>query len=432
MSIPIAPSRAPRVPARRAARAASVLARLLMAAGLIVAATGGAKPAAAAAVAAGAPDPGALRAHVAALADTSAGGRPIGGDGIDRAADYIARAFQSNGIAPGFAGSYFEEFTARGTAMRNVGGILTGARRPGQAVVLGAHYDGLDRDPAGRARAGADDNASGVAVLLEVARLAAAEAAAGRPPARTLVFVAFSGEEAGLLGSSEYVRHPAVPLDSTVAMINLDTVGRLRDETLTVFGVGSAEEFAALLDGLNLAAGFVLQKIVEDSGSSDQLSFYARRVPVLHFFTGPHEDYHRAGDTAEKVNIEGMTRIASFTAETLEYLARRREPLTFRMVGTKRPAEGRATERRVTLGAIPDFAHSGPGVLLRGTLPGSPADRAGLVAGDVLVEIGGEGVDNLADLQAALKNHKPGDYVTVVYRRGTATLRADVTLVERR
>ena len=376
-------------------------------------------------------DKAALQAHAAAIADTSMGGRPIGGPGIERAAAYIAEQFEKSGAAPAFGGSYVQDFKARDLAMRNVAAVVVG-RRPGLAVVLGAHYDALDREPGGQARAGADDNASGVAILLEVARVAAASAADGRPPGRTLVFVAFSGEETGLLGSSEYVRHPAVPLDSTFAMINLDTVGRLREDKLVVFGVGSAEEFAAMLDGLNIAAGFKLEKIVEDSGSSDQVSFYAQRVPALHFFTGPHEDYHRAGDSPEKLDVDGMVRVAEFTWETMSYLARRREPLTFRMVGTKRPGEGQATERRVTLGAIPDFAFSGQGVLLSGALPGSPADRAGLVAGDVVIEVGGDGVDNLADLQAVLKQHKPGDYVTVVYRRGTETHRVDVTLVERR
>ena len=376
-------------------------------------------------------DRSSIERSIAALTDTSLGGREVGGPGIAAAGEYIAGAFREAGLAPAFGENYFQEFRAKDLALRNVGGIIRGSRRPGQAVVLGAHFDGLRRDPEGRVRMGADDNASGVAVMLEVARRAAADAGAGKPPARTLIFVAFTGEEEGLLGSSEYVRHPAAPLDSTVAMVNLDTVGRLRQDKLLVFGAGSADEFNSMLDGLNLSAGFQLEKIPEDSGGSDQVSFYAQRIPSLHFFTGPHEDYHRAGDTAEKLNVQGMERIADFAYETVSYLGRRREPLTFRLLAPKRLA-GERTERRVTLGAIPDFAYSGPGVMLSGVMPGSPAERAGLQSGDVVLQVGGDNVEGLEDLQAALKSRRPGDIVTVVYRRGDREGRVDVSLAERR
>ena len=255
-----------------------------------------------------------IRSTVAALTDTTDGGREIGSPGNAAAGEFIARTLQLAGLAPAFGESYFQEFRAKDLALRNVAGMVRGSRRQGQAVVLGAHYDGLRHDPDGKARMGADDNASGVAVMLEVARRAAADARDGRPPARTLIFVAFTGEEEGLLGSSEYVRHPAIALDSTIAMVNLDTIGRLRADKLLIFGVGSADEFGPMLDGLNLSAGFELDKIPEDSGGSDQVAFYAEKIPSLHFFTGPHEDYHRASDTVEKLNVPGMERIAASCA----------------------------------------------------------------------------------------------------------------------
>jgi hypothetical protein len=386
-------------------------------------------------------DAAAIRADLVAVADTSLGGREIGSPGNERAATFIAEAFLAAGLSPAAAeaggrggrsaDAFLREFSVGGTPMRNVVGLVRGGKRPGQALVIGAHYDGLARDAAGQALAGVDDNASGVAVLLALARGAASLVAEGRAPKRSLVFVAFSGEEQGLLGSSQYVRDPAVPLDSTIAMINLDTIGRLREDRLYVFGVGSAAEFGSMLDGMNYGAGFVLEKIAEDSGSSDQIPFSAQRIPALHFFTGPHDDYHRAGDTVEKANVAGMARIAEFAWEAATYLAKRDSPLTFQFVGTKKPAAG-GPERRASLGTVPDFAYSGMGVRVSGVTPGSPADLAGMAAGDIVVELDGQAVNDLADLSAILKSHQPGDYVSIVFRRDTGERRVGVTLVERR
>src|SRR5687767_11718844 len=272
-------------------------------------------------------------------------GRATGSPGADSAAAYLARRFSEVGLQPA-AGGWFQPFTiaqdapaarnakAGGMVGKNVIGILPG-RDPvlrTQSVVLGAHYDhlgrgrfgSLDPDSTGLVHNGADDNASGVAGLIQVAaRLAAS------PPARTVVFIAFSGEELGLLGSAHYVKEPIYPLAATLAMVNLDMVGRLRNGRLIVYGAGSAKEFPALLDSLNWYAGFDLKAQGDGYGPSDHSSFYAIKRPVLHLFTDLHEDYHRTTDDWQKVNYDGLKRVADFSLGLVTALADRTRPLTF-------------------------------------------------------------------------------------------------------
>ncbi|HEY9014765.1 MAG TPA: M20/M25/M40 family metallo-hydrolase, partial [Gemmatimonadales bacterium] len=243
------------------------------------------------------------------LTDDRFQGRATGSPGADSVASYLAARFSEVGLQPA-AGGWFQAFTlsrdvpasrppgGNPVVGKNVIGILPG-RDPNlrnQTVILGAHYDhlglggfgSLDPDSNGIVHNGADDNASGIAGLIQVAaRLAAS------PPARTVVFIAFSGEEQGLLGSSHYVKEPIYPLSRTLAMVNLDMVGRLRNGRLIVYGVRSAKEFPALLDSLNWYAGFDLKPQGDGYGPSDHSSFYAAKRPVLHLFTDLHEDYHR-------------------------------------------------------------------------------------------------------------------------------------------
>ena len=201
-----------------------------------------------------------------------------------------------------------------------------------EAVIVGAHYDhlglgdfgSLDPDSTGKVHNGADDNASGSAMLIQIAaRLAAA------PPARTVIFIAFSGEELGLLGSSHYVQEPIYPLATTEAMINLDMVGRLRQNHLIVYGSQTAREFRALLDSLNWYAGFDLKAQGDGYGPSDQSPFYAAGRPVLHIFTDLHEDYHRTTDDWQKINLDGFKRVTDFAVGVVTAIANRPRPLTF-------------------------------------------------------------------------------------------------------
>ncbi len=370
-----------------------------------------------------------------------------GSAGADSAAAYLARRFSQVGLQPA-AGGWFQSFTLDREAPaarqahtgdlvgKNVIGILPG-RDPvlrNQAVILGAHYDhlglggfgSLDPDSPGKVHNGADDNASGAAALIQVAaRLAAA------PPARTVVFIAFSGEELGLVGSAHYVREPIYPLAGTLAMVNLDMVGRLRNGRLIVYGARSAKEFPALLDSLNWYAGFDLKALGDGYGPSDHSSFYAAKTPVLHLFTDLHEDYHRTTDDWQKVNYDGLKRVADFTLGLVTALANRSRPLTFLQMPAPMPAHASAQTAGIPgygayLGTIPDMTGSPGGVRIVGVRAGSPAEKAGLRGDDIITRIGTIATPDLQAMTDALRTHEPGETVDIVVRRGVGvtTLRA--------
>jgi Zn-dependent M28 family amino/carboxypeptidase len=381
------------------------------------------------------------------LASDAREGRALGSPGIDSAARYIATRMAEAGLIPGGSQGYFQEFAVDSTAPavahaglgalrgKNVVGILPG-RGPlaGQAVVVGAHYDHLGRggfgslepESTGVVHNGADDNASGTAALLEVARKLAAS---DLPARRTVVFVAFSGEELGLLGSAHYIRHPAFPLESTYAMINFDMVGRLREGRLVVFGSETAKEFPPLLDSLARETGLVVTASGDGFGRSDQSSFFAANIPVLHFFTGVHEDYHRTTDDVEKINLEGLDRIAESGALAVRALAVRKTPLTF-VPGQPQPTAS-GSGYGAYLGTVPDMTESPGGVRLSGVRAGSPAERAGLRPGDILVRLGDFSIANLYDLTDALRAHQPGDTVPVEVLRDGKPIRLQAVLGRR-
>jgi hypothetical protein len=390
-------------------------------------------------------------ADVRYLAADAREGRGIGTQGLRDAGGYVADAFRDARLAPGAAGSFFQSFTiaadapaaimARlaGAETRNVVALLPGrdpARR-GEVVVVGAHYDhlglggfgALDPDSTGRVHNGADDNASGTAALLEIARRLGP-----RRPARTLVFIAFSGEELGVLGSTYFVKHPLVePIDSVYAMINLDMVGRLRGDRLLALGAGTAKEFPGLLDSLNAAADgghFDLRASGDGWGPSDHASFYAAKRPVLHFFTDLHEDYHRSTDDWDKINATGLARVATFVSDVAWALANRAGPLSFvdappHAAATGGPGYG------AYLGTIPDMSESPGGVRITGVRAGSPAEQAGLKAGDVITAIGAKTLANLYDMTDALRSHQPGDTVVIVATRGDTAVRLTAVLGKR-
>jgi len=310
----------------------------------------------------------------------------------------------------------------------NVIGVLPGAdpTRTGESIVLGAHYDHLGV-VAGAIHPGADDNASGTAVVLGLAR---AFAAAG-PRDRTLVFALFGAEEIGLVGSGHYVRAPAVPIDRTIAMLNFDMVGRLGDGRLTVGGVQSGSTLRAAVEEAGRATGVGVALRDLPFGPSDHSRFYDAGAPVLFFHTGTHPDYHRPGDTADKLDTAGMARIARLAVALVERLAIAERP---RYVALTRPASSR--DRRVAGGAPVFFgvATDGhaetDGLRLTQIVAGSAAARAGLREGDVLVRFGAAPVDGFEDLVATLRGHRQGDQVGVLYLRDglehetTATLDA--------
>ena len=299
---------------------------------------------------------------------------------------------------------------------------------PRETVVLGAHYDHLGFGGVNSAAPGvhavhhgADDNASGTALLVEVARRLVARG----PLPRTVLLVAFSGEERGLLGSAHYVANPAVPIADTVAMVNLDMVGRLDAEKLIVHGTGTSAGFDELVDRLAAAAGLTTAKEPGGFGPSDHSSFYAKKVPVLHLFTGSHADYHRPTDTADKINYEGMVRLAGLVTDVVAELASGPRP-DYREVASTMFARGGVD--RPYFGSIPDFGKPGGGYAISGVAKDSPAANGGLQGGDVIVRLGESAITGLDDFDSALRKHKGGERVPVVVRRGGADVTLEVLL----
>ena len=382
------------------------------------------------------------------LADDRREGRGLGTAGLDSAGQYIAQQFARIGLTPAGPGGFFQPFTVDSTApmalhmhiagvhTRNVVGLIPGAGRlAGQVIVIGAHYDhlgyggpfALDPESTGVVHNGADDNASGTTAVMEIARRLAQRHAAN---ARTIVFVTFSGEEEGLLGSTYYAKHPVRPLDSTYAMINLDMVGRLAGRKLTIFGTATAREFPALLDSITTRDDMPFTGSGDGYGASDQETFYADSIPVLFFFSGMHPDYHKSTDDWQKIDFPGLVHIAEVASDVAWRLATRTGPLTLVEVPRPRSAMG-GEGYGAYLGTIPDMSESPGGVRLSGVTPGSPAAQAGLQGGDILVQLGDQTIKNLYDMTDALRAHKPGEAVVVVYLRDGKRMETKATLGKR-
>ena len=331
----------------------------------------------------------------------------------------------------------------------NVVGILPGSdpQLASEYVVIGAHYDhlglggseSLASNPDGQIHHGADDNASGTSAMLELARTISASRLKLK---RSVVFIAFSGEEIGLLGSAAYTRDPVVPLKSTVAMLNMDMVGRLRKRSLFVGGVGTSPAFQPLLDRLNAQAEatatgtsgsgkrFELGIGQDGFGPSDHQSFYVKDLPVLFFFTGTHDDYHKPSDTADKINAEGVREVAEFVRDIAVEIANEPQRIAF----TRVQSESRPTGRgfNVYLGTVPNYSDQNDGLKLDGVRPGSPAERAGLRAGDVVTRLGKLPVKNVYDYTYALGEMKAGEEIEVVLMREGREVRLKLTPEKRK
>ena len=400
---------------------------------------------------------------IAYLSDDRLEGRGTGTAGNDSAAAYVARGYSVAGLRPLMADTgraecrvpnvaleclgFLQRFTAKGAEVahnghpeglrtQNVVALVAGTddNLRGEYVVVGAHFDHLGRatfgalDPqAGDAiRNGADDNASGTAAVMELARMFAAH-----PARRSIIVASFTGEELGLLGSQWFVDHAPVPVDSIVAMVNFDMVGRLRNDKLIIYGVATATELPALLDSANLVPKLAISAVGDGFGPSDHSSFYAKGIPVLHFFTDLHDDYHRVTDDIEKINAPGEARVVALAERTVRAIADRASRLTAVRVAAPPPSSG-GQGSNTYLGSIPDMGGGDvPGLKLTGVRAGSPAELGGLAAGDVIVEFGGAPVTDLNSYSAALYAHKPGDVVSVVFLRGGQRRTTSVTLGKR-
>jgi hypothetical protein len=383
---------------------------------------------------------------VRVLAADSLGGRKTCQPGNVAAARYLAVALRQAGARP-LAGdtAFLESWTVGNTSgtreagvagcgTANVVGMVPGrGALAGEYLILGAHFDHLGTGrfgslapDSGQVHNGADDNASGTAAVVELARLLARDRT--RRPRRAVIFALWSGEEEGSLGSAWFAGHLPVEKDSVEAYLNFDMVGRLRERKLLALGSRTAAEWPALLDSVNAAAHLDLRASGDGWGPSDHASFYALKIPVLHFFTDLHEDYHRPSDDADKIDADGIVTVADFAAALIHRLDGMGR-LTFVDVPPPAPpAAATAGRARPSLGTIPDMSDEPGGVRLSGVRTGSAADSAGMRAGDILVGIGADSVANLQDFQNALMAHAAGDSVEVRYKRGSELIRRTVRL----
>ncbi len=373
----------------------------------------------------------ALRIPVAAVRGEAA-------DRIRQAAQSGERVFLAASVQP------------RAVEARNVAALLPGSdpNLADEVLIIGAHYDhlglggegSLDPDAFGEVHNGADDNASGTSGLIEIARRLTES---DRRPARSVLFLAFTAEEKGLWGSSHYVRNPLLPIDQSIAMLNMDMIGRLEGRTLTVMGVGTAEEWTDVLRAANQATVRPLSIATSPDGfgPSDHSSFYGAGLPVLHFFSNTHVDYHRPSDDWDKVDMEGLGQIVDLVSEVALDVAgvvgsNERIALT-PVEADAAQAHGQASSTTgggygPYLGTIPDMVPVDSGLRLTGVREGSPAEDAGIRGGDIVVEFGGREVGDIYAYTYALQDHEPGDSVEIVVLRDGERLTLTAVLGDRR
>lgn len=369
-------------------------------------------------------------------------GRGLGSRGLESAAEYIAMQFRDAGLLPaGDSGNTFfqtwqEEAgePSRQITMRNVIGVIPGTNPAfsKQSIVVGAHYDHLGfgwpdvrGENKGKLHPGADDNSSGVAVLIELAKALGP----ALKPERPIVFAAFTAEEAGKRGSAHYIAvKKKYPTDKCVAMVNLDTVGRLYGKKLLILGGSSAPEWQHIFRGAGYLTGVDVDMVSEELDSSDQRSFTAKGIPAVQIFSGPNADYHRPSDTADKIDSDGLVKVATVAREVVEYLSSRSEPLTRRGPADDKQMSSRS-ERKVSLGTVPDFSYSGKGVRLSGVVSGSPAEAAGLREGDIITKMNSTAITTLRDLSEILKSLNPGSRVVIIFLRGGREMNTETKLI---
>lgn len=379
----------------------------------------------------------AIEADISILASDSLAGREVGTEGERMAADYIAAELKAAGVQPkgtdGFYQSFFvkdvdnphaqpsEESGVDGITGYNVVGMIDNSGD--ELVVIGAHYDHLgmgDFSSLYRGEKaihnGADDNASGIAAMLHLARVLSVQELN-----RDILFIGFSGEEKGLWGSNYYTKNPTIDLTKVNFMINMDMVGRLdQSKGLAVNGTGTSPIWNWLLDEVN-ADSLKLIKGESGVGPSDHTSFYLQDIPVLHFFTGQHEDYHKPGDDPEKINEAGILKVASII-EQMIVLMDDDEKIAF----TKTKDESDNPRFTVTLGVVPDYMFDGEGMRIDGVSEDKPAVKAGIEKGDVVVQLGDSTVTDMMSYMRALSTFEKGDKTTVVVDRGGEQLEFEI------
>ena len=382
-----------------------------------------------------------IKEDVAFLADDKLEGRQTGTQGEILASEYLVKRFQAIGLKPRGTKDYLQSFSFKPKTdphsevqfTTNADSTITGHNVIGfidnnekTTIVIGAHYDHLGFGGEGSlyrgddkaVHNGADDNASGVAVLLNLAsRLNIRNSQAEIKDKNNYLFMAFSGEEMGLLGSNYFSKNPTIASESINYMINMDMVGRMNaDSTLAVYGTGTSPMFKQTLKSNN--DKFKLVENESGVGPSDHTSFYLIDIPVLHFFTGQHEDYHKPGDDSEKLNYEGMNLISDYIFNIISDLDDNGE-LAFR----KTKNESEETPRfKVGLGVVPDYLYDGKGMRIDGTREETPAFNAGLQKGDIVVKLGDSTITDMMSYMRALSVFDNGDEAAITVKRGDETI----------
>lgn len=374
-----------------------------------------------------------LKKHISYLASDELKGRGTSTEDEIKAADYISAEFKEIGLAS-FNNSYKKAFTYKtgknphdtstaGTPARNANNVVGYLdNKAPNTIVIGAHYDhlglghdhnSLDANPEGKIHNGADDNASGTGGVIELARFFATNKVT---EPYNFLFICFSGEELGLLGSKKWCENPDIELGSINYMINMDMIGRLNKENkIIVYGVGTSPVWVPLIDSLKTT--FSVKKDSSGIGPSDQTSFYLKDIPVLHFFTGQHSDYHKPTDDADKINYKGEVKVLEYIVSIVEKTCHYPK---LKFTKTRNPDSGKASFK-VTMGVMPDYTFDGEGMRIDGVSDGKPAAKAGLEKGDVVKKLGEHPVKDVQGYMKALSNFKKGDSTTVEVLRGKET-----------
>jgi peptidase M28-like protein/PDZ domain-containing protein len=374
------------------------------------------------------------------LASDKLAGREIGTPGEMEAAKYLAKRFKKLGLEPKGTDGYFQELsvkprynphatvpvdTSKAIVGRNVIGYIDNGAAT--TVIIGAHFDHLGYGGEGslfegkepEIHNGADDNASGVTLLLQLA-----DVLGGNYPHNNYLFIAFSGEEKGLWGSNWFTKNPTIDLATVNYMINMDMVGRLsEDKNLAVYGTGTSPTWTPIIETIGKEKGFKVKYHPSGVGPSDHTSFYLKDMPVLHFFTGQHADYHKPSDDFDKINYEGIKEVQGFIEEIIAQCDSKGK---LEFTKTKDEDASKAPKYSVTLGVVPDYMYDGKGMLISGVRAGKPAENAGIKNGDIVIKMGDIEVTDMMAYMKALGQFKKGEKTMVTVKRGVEEMEFEV------
>lgn len=374
------------------------------------------------------------------LASDKLEGREIGSSGEIAASKYLSKRFKKLGLEPKGTDGFIQELSVKprynphakvpvDTSQAIIGRNVVGYIDNGAAttVIIGAHYDHLGFGAEGSLyegeekliHNGADDNASGVTVMLQLA-----DWVRGKYPHNNYLFIAFSGEEKGLWGSNWFTKNPTIDLTSVNYMINMDMVGRLDEEkNLAIYGTGTSPIWHDLIEGIGKEQGFSVKYHPGGVGPSDHTSFYLKDMPVLHFFTGQHADYHKPTDDFDKINYSGMEDVQGFIEAVIAQVDSKGK---IEFTKTKDEDSNKAPKYSVTLGVIPDYMYDGKGMLISGVRDGRTADKAGIINGDIVIKMGDFEVKDMMGYMEALGKFKKGDKTKVIVKRGEEEVEVEV------